>query len=71
MLQRINELWASRDEEEWRRALASYWEMPSVRRNIEREQFVDTLDSEVMRNADSEGWRAFLRVYFVVASSYP
>jgi hypothetical protein len=44
--------------------LASYWEMDSVRRNLAREQYIETLDSEAIRKADSEGWRAFLRIYF-------
>jgi len=62
--QSISELWESHDEVEWRRALPSYWEAPTVRRNLELEKFIDKLDSEVIRKADSETWRAFLRAYF-------
>jgi hypothetical protein len=61
---RISELWGSQDEEKWRRALAAYWESSSVKKNLKVETFIDELDSEVVRRADSEGWRAFLRVYF-------
>ena len=64
MLQRINDLWESRDQEEWRRALADYWEMPSVRRNLDVERFMDRLDPEKIRSTDSETWCIFLRLYF-------
>ncbi len=64
MSKSIGELWESHDEEEWRRALASYWEAPTVRRNLELEEFIDKLDPEVIRRADSETWCAFLRAYF-------
>jgi hypothetical protein len=51
MSQSINELWESRDEEAWRRALASYWEISSVRRHLNLKEFIETLDSGAIRNA--------------------
>src|ERR1700756_4956281 len=62
--QTVSELWESADEKKWREALASYWENPSVRKNLEIEEFMDKLDSELVRQADSEQWRAFLNIYF-------
>jgi len=60
VLQRISELWESRDAEKWRRSLASYWE---TGRNFELEEFIDKLGSELIRTADAKVWRAFLRLY--------
>jgi hypothetical protein len=60
----IVDLWQSEDEKQWRDALASYWQNPSVKRNLEIERFIDRLDVESVRNADAESWLAFLRVYF-------
>jgi hypothetical protein len=57
-------LWESRDAKKWRDALASYWENPSVRNNLEVEKFIDKLDPEIIRKSNSEGWHGFLRVYF-------
>jgi hypothetical protein len=60
----ISALWESRDAKKWRDALASYWENPSVRNNLEVEKFMDKLDPEIIRKSNSEGWHGFLRVYF-------
>jgi hypothetical protein len=60
----ISELWESSDEKKWRDALSSYWENPSVRKNLEVEEFMAKLNSEGIRRSDSKGWGAFLRVYF-------
>ena len=57
----INELWASHDETRWRKALDRYWEVPSVKRNLELYEFMQTLDSEWVRNLDSRHWYDFLR----------
>jgi hypothetical protein len=63
--QSIGELWRSEDEEEWSDALASYWRTASVRNNLEIEEAMEKLDREAIRRTDSEGWRAFLRLYFI------
>ena len=60
----IVDLRLSDDEKQWRDALASYWQNPSVKRNLEIEKFIDTLDVESVRNADAKGWLDFLRIYF-------
>jgi hypothetical protein len=60
----ISALWESCDAKKWRDALASYWEDPSVRNNLEVEKFMDKLDPETIRKSNSEGWHGFLRVYF-------
>lgn len=61
---RISELWESSEKKKWRDALSSYWENPSVRKNLEVEEFMDKLHTEGIRRSDSKGWRAFLVVYF-------
>jgi hypothetical protein len=60
----VRALWDSPDEKQWRDALASYWENPSVRNNLEAEELMDKLDPELVRKFDSKGWHGFLRVYF-------
>lgn len=60
----ISQLWESRNEDDWRRALASYWDNPSVRTNFTIEEFMNKLDAEAIRRSDVEGWLTFLREYF-------
>ncbi len=49
MEQAISDLWGSRDQGDWCKALDRYWEHPSVRRNLEIEKFMAKLDSEVVK----------------------
>lgn len=64
MVLSIRELWNSSDEKEWRGALASYWDMPTVRRVLEIEQLFQELDPERVRELDTQGWREFLVMFF-------
>jgi len=64
MFKSVSELWTSQDHGEWQCALASYWDVASVRRNLECEKVIDKLDSESIRDGDSESWLNFLRLYF-------
>lgn len=61
----VNELWYSKDEAAWTRALAQY--MSYVRpANIELEQEMERLDLNWMRQLDAQGWYDFLyHKYFV------
>jgi hypothetical protein len=38
--------------------------MPSVRRNLELEEFIERVDSEKVRNGDAGDLQTFLRAYF-------
>lgn len=60
----VKNLWNSHDQAAWHDALGQYWEAPSVLRNLEIEKFMDTLDVGSIRTTNTDGWRAFLTVYF-------
>ncbi len=57
----IGDLWTSRDQTEWRDALARYWVVPSVQRNLELERRINKLDSEAIKALAERDWRNFLK----------
>jgi len=63
-LQPIGELWASRNQRDWDTALKCYWENPSVKKNLEIEEYMEKLNPEAIKRFDPSEWYAFLEKYF-------
>ncbi len=63
-MQLISELWVSRNQEDWDAALKSYWENPSVKRNLEIEAYMDKLNPEAIKRLNRQEWYTFLNKYF-------
>lgn len=62
----IIRLWNEGSEIDWKNALAEYYEVPSVIRNLELERRMDTLNSDNIRNLNVEDFYQFLHEeYFV------
>jgi hypothetical protein len=64
VLLHVNELWDSREEKNWQDSLDHYWENPTVRRNMEVEQFMQKVDRETIATLGAQQWHDFLRLYF-------
>ncbi len=60
----VAKLWDSRQASDWREALNSYWDNPSVQGNQAIEHYMDELDIEVVREFDVAAWYDFLERYF-------
>jgi hypothetical protein len=63
-LQSISELWTSRNRRDWGAALKCYWDNPSVKKNLEIEEYMDKLDPEAIERLDLNEWYTFLKKYF-------
>ena len=62
----IIKLWYNGSNTDWENALANYYETPSVKRNLELEKRMDSLDSELIRNMSVNEFYDFLHdEYFV------
>ena len=60
----INDLWGSRDENEWLDALDRYWVTPTVCKNRDIEQFMHKVELEYIKRLDIREWYDFLDKYF-------
>ena len=62
----IIRLWNEGNKSDWENALAEYYEVPSVIRNLELEKRMDALNSDSIRNLNVEDFFQFLHEeYFV------
>ena len=60
-MQSISELWTSRNRRDWGAALKCYWDNPSVKKNLEIEEYMDKLDPEAIERLDLNEWYTFLK----------
>ena len=62
----IIRLWNEGSKTDWENALAEYYKVPSVKRNLELEKRMDKLNSDSIRNLNVEAFYQFLhKEYFV------
>ena len=60
-MQAISDLWASRNQKAWSDALARYWNMPSVLKNLGLETRMNKLNSAAIKSLSQQEWYDFLK----------
>ena len=60
----MNELWNSNEGKSWQTVLDLYWQMPTVRMNLEIERFMDGADFDHVKGLAPREWYEFLEKYF-------
>jgi len=60
----VNELWGSRNQQDWSNALDRYWDIPSVKTNLAIEKYMHSINPDGIKELEPSEWKAFLEKYF-------